>query len=392
MYKFLGTPLGNMFRLFILVIFILCHLHVAFTTNGTCTDNSTCLDHSSCVSLQCQCDAGYASHFINNTFCDIVLATTCNQDYCLICGPYNACYKCRKQKYLDPESDSCIDECPHGYLLEKIEYDNSTFGRLICITATSEPSSAPNWVFAVLAVILLLILIVVIIVIVYLFLTRYNTLIPNMSHRQRSFELSTVEANTRAGAIASSRKDPSIQIVRGLVKTDKASPAKAPSIPDSNTDTKSIISDTDVTSIQSQDSVSATNPGFERESNLEKVGELFNDKLNLLRERAPTFLQMLNDMRRRLKELPADHENVQQYKAVMRDVTRLLYLLNKRPENVEIPPDGIKLLSWAERILQRYIAAQEEARRVAREKRQPANEPAKPRVSMILGEQDETKF
>ena len=255
----------------------------------------------------------------------------------------------------------------------------------MCITANSGATSAPNWVFAVLAVILLLILVVVVIVIIYLFATRYNTLLPNMSHRQRSFELSTVEANTRAGALASSNKGPAI--VKGLIK-----PERAPSIPDSTADTKSIISGTDVTSIQSEESVSATNPGFEREFNPANADEFFNEKLNLLRERASTFLQMLNDMRRRLKELPADHENVAQYKAVMRDVTRLLYLLNKRPENVEVPPDGVKLLAWAERILQRYVAAQEEAKRLAKEKRQPSSEPAKPRVSMILGEQDETKF
>ena len=330
------------------------------------------------------------SRLPNNTFCDIKLDTSCQQDYCFICGPYNACYKCIDQKFLDPNLGSCIDHCTQGFLLEKIELEDDTFGRLVCITANSGNTSAPNWVFAVLAVVLLLILVVVIIVIIYLFATRYNTLLPNMSHRQRSFELSTVEANTRAGALASSRKEPAM--ARGLVKPERASPLKTPSIPDSNNDTKSIISGTDVTSIQSEGSISATNPGFEREFNPANANEVFNEKLNLLRERASTFLQMLNDMRRRLKELPADHENVPQYKAVMRDVTRLLYLLNKRPENVEIPPDGVKLLAWAERILQRYVAAQEEAKRLAKEKRQPSSEPAKPRVSMILGEQDETKF
>ena len=43
---------------------------------------------------------------------------------------------------------------------------------------------------------------------------------------------------------------------------------------------------------------------------------------------------------------------------VMRDVTRLLYLLNKKSSVVEIPPDGIQLLSWSEQILQRYLASQ----------------------------------
>ena len=43
---------------------------------------------------------------------------------------------------------------------------------------------------------------------------------------------------------------------------------------------------------------------------------------------------------------------------VMRDVTRLLYLLNKRSSTIEIPPDGMQLLYWSEQILQRYLESQ----------------------------------
>lgn len=85
---------------------------------------------------------------------------------------------------------------------------------------------------------------------------------------------------------------------------------------------------------------------------------------------------MLNDMRRRLKELPQDAPTAQQYRYanlpkffkhayvifgfrnVMRDVTRLLYLLNKKSSAIEIPPDGIQLLTWSDQILQRYMASQ----------------------------------
>ena len=41
----------------------------------------------------------------------------------------------------------------------------------------------------------------------------------------------------------------------------------------------------------------------------------------------------------------------------MRDVTRLLYLLNKRSSTIEVPPDGLELLSWSEQILQRYLTS-----------------------------------
>jgi len=43
---------------------------------------------------------------------------------------------------------------------------------------------------------------------------------------------------------------------------------------------------------------------------------------------------------------------------VMQDVTRLLYLLNKKTHNVQMPPDGMQLLNWSEEILRRYLQSQ----------------------------------
>ena len=40
----------------------------------------------------------------------------------------------------------------------------------------------------------------------------------------------------------------------------------------------------------------------------------FSEKLNYLRNHAEVFLSMLNDMRRRLKELPQDAPTAQQYR------------------------------------------------------------------------------
>lgn len=46
------------------------------------------------------------------------------------------------------------------------------------------------------------------------------------------------------------------------------------------------------------------------------------------------------------------------YRNVMQDLTRLLYLLNKNPSKVQVPPDGAQLLSWSEQILERYLQTQ----------------------------------
>ena len=106
-------------------------------------------------------------------------------------------------------------------------------------------------------------------------------------------------------------------------------------------------------------------------------------KLEYLRTQAEVFLKMLNDMRRRLKELSPESPAAQQYRCgflhnyslphpvtllinntnklyrnVMRDVTRLLYLLNKKPSNVQMPADGMTLLDWSEKILNRYLKSQ----------------------------------
>ena len=46
------------------------------------------------------------------------------------------------------------------------------------------------------------------------------------------------------------------------------------------------------------------------------------------------------------------------YRNVMSDITRLLFLLNKKPENVEMPPDGMQLLEWSEQTLHHYLESQ----------------------------------
>jgi hypothetical protein len=85
---------------------------------------------------------------------------------------------------------------------------------------------------------------------------------------------------------------------------------------------------------------------------------VFLTKLNELRKYSTDFLRMLNDMRRRLKELPTESSAAKSYRNVMGDITRLLFLLNKKPSNIEMPPDGMQLLEWSEQTLQHYLDSQ----------------------------------
>lgn len=73
-----------------------------------------------------------------------------------------------------------------------------------------------------------------------------------------------------------------------------------------------------------------------------------------LRKEAPVFLDMLNETRRQVRALPS-YSALQPYKPVLKDLSRILILLN-RPEGslAHPPPDWETLLAWAHRILNRY--------------------------------------
>ena len=53
-----------------------------------------------------------------------------------------------------------------------------------------------------------------------------------------------------------------------------------------------------------------------------------------------------------------DQSLLRSVRNVMQDLTRLLYLLNKNPAKVQVPPDGAQLLDWSEGILERYLQTQ----------------------------------
>lgn len=78
-----------------------------------------------------------------------------------------------------------------------------------------------------------------------------------------------------------------------------------------------------------------------------------------LRPEAPVFLAMLNDTRRQVRTLLQTHSSkpsaVQAYRPVLKDLSRILILLNRRDDSITYPPDDWRtLLGWGERVLRRY--------------------------------------
>ncbi|KAG8264103.1 hypothetical protein J6590_017118 [Homalodisca vitripennis] len=84
----------------------------------------------------------------------------------------------------------------------------------------------------------------------------------------------------------------------------------------------------------------------------------FLKHLSSLRSDAPVFLAMLNETRRQVRELRRPNRQdstIQAYKPVLKDLSRILILLNRREERLgPPPPDWETLLAWGERVLRRY--------------------------------------
>lgn len=84
----------------------------------------------------------------------------------------------------------------------------------------------------------------------------------------------------------------------------------------------------------------------------------FLKHLASLRGEAPVFLAMLNETRRQVRDLRRPNRTdsaIQAYKPVLKDLSRILILLNRREDRIGAPPaDWETLLAWGERVLRRY--------------------------------------
>uniref|UniRef100_A0A1B6DT35 TNFR-Cys domain-containing protein n=1 Tax=Clastoptera arizonana TaxID=38151 RepID=A0A1B6DT35_9HEMI len=84
----------------------------------------------------------------------------------------------------------------------------------------------------------------------------------------------------------------------------------------------------------------------------------FLKHLASLRSEAPIFLAMLNETRKQVRDLRRPNRGdsaIQAYKPVLKDLSRILILLNRREERIGNPPaDWETLLAWGERVLRRY--------------------------------------
>ncbi|XP_037094174.1 uncharacterized protein LOC119114051 [Pollicipes pollicipes] len=87
----------------------------------------------------------------------------------------------------------------------------------------------------------------------------------------------------------------------------------------------------------------------------------FLTRLQALRPETQNFLEMLNDTRKKFdsksgkrRDSTVDTKN-RAYRSILRDLSRILTLLNRKEEQIcTVPADWQRLLGWAERLLKRY--------------------------------------
>ncbi|XP_056644987.1 uncharacterized protein LOC130450542 [Diorhabda sublineata] len=82
----------------------------------------------------------------------------------------------------------------------------------------------------------------------------------------------------------------------------------------------------------------------------------FVKQLETLRPYAENYLDMLNDTRRQIRELhvEGDASAVSVYRPVVRDLAKILLLLNRPVDKLTAPDDWEHLFDWAEKALKRY--------------------------------------
>ncbi|XP_019850374.1 PREDICTED: uncharacterized protein LOC109581058 [Amphimedon queenslandica] len=287
-----------------------------------CGQNSMCQNNAECL-----CNTGYFSPSGSETDCRGTnepdpRCSRFSQD-CVYCGAnfQGPCYKCTAVIY----DGQCLQRCPEGTQFAVEQTDNFNSPVSTCIgTATTQ--ALQDWAIIVIIVLGSAILIVIAILIA--------ALACRCLRRSNVGELNIAEREEREAGKYDEEEIP--------IRNDSAEELDGGTASDNRK--------------------SAVDEHFEIDDDTyyvnEEEREEFFERLGVLREQSVVFLRMLNDMRKRLKELPQTSPAVPQYKNVMRDLTRLLYMLNKKPEKVRIPPDGLRLLIWSEQILNKYLLAQ----------------------------------
>ncbi|XP_033117803.1 uncharacterized protein LOC117117569 [Anneissia japonica] len=82
--------------------------------------------------------------------------------------------------------------------------------------------------------------------------------------------------------------------------------------------------------------------------------DMFLQQISNLRPSATVFLAMSNEVKMLLDSAKHGNPRIETFKDVVRDLSRVLFILNKKESDVKMPPDGIELLQWAAAAIKKY--------------------------------------
>lgn len=245
----------------------------------------------------------------------------CNISNCVYCPNTAICQRCTENRKLINNGEACVIDCPDGFSESITRINGTDMFAAVCIGQGNEGDDSSGIPGVYIGIIVGVSAIVIIIFVVMVLYCLYAF---KRGKTQRILEITDENLN---GEMVSHQNE-------AFLESDA----------DGQLSENTEDEDEDYTALADGDGEMAQ----------------FLRKLARLKKQSSIFLRMLNDMRRRLKELPQDATAAKSYKNVMQDVTRLLYLLNKKPQNIQMPPDGMQLLNWSEEILKRYLQSQQQ--------------------------------
>ncbi|XP_071948051.1 uncharacterized protein [Antedon mediterranea] len=91
--------------------------------------------------------------------------------------------------------------------------------------------------------------------------------------------------------------------------------------------------------------------------------DMFLQQITTLKPSATTFLAMSNEVKHLVDNSKHGNPRIDTFKDVIRDLSRVLFILNKKESDIKMPPDGNELLRWATNSMKKYEECHQIAKR-----------------------------
>ncbi|XP_064631825.1 uncharacterized protein LOC135490528 isoform X1 [Lineus longissimus] len=271
-----------------------------------CTSNVTdCGHYGTCISGACSCMTGFVKSSFSKRDCR---NPDCVDPFCLQCATKASCIRC--VNFIEKGTGKCLNECPGNY---NLVMEGAWLGKVCGAKEQSNTNLADNTLYLaiIIGVVGLVVLCLVVACIVFIRIKR---------NKGKDSASSSTRIN---GAARNQKRKQTSHVYSNAAYVDNYDEPQ-----------------------QSKDEVYTITKVNSKEEYLRHVEEL--------KPHGPTFIEMMNETKRALKELPLHDPNSQKYKNMLHQLWRVMTLINKRDPIAHMPPDGCSLMSWAKKTLKRF--------------------------------------